>query len=143
MRHKTTVGYELREIHHLIGGFCSRNKKQNMEHLPRMQGWTIGFLYSRQDQDVFQKDVEAEFSISRATATHMLQALEQKEMIRRVPMEKDKRLKKIILTDKAKESHKQVIHNIEQLEKTLVQGFDEKEEEELLRLLKKVHQNLE
>lgn len=143
MKHKDTLGYEFRAINHLIGSRCGCQGRQNMEKLPRMQAWTIGFLYDRQNMELFQKDVEAEFSISRATATHMLQALEQKGMIERVPVERDKRLKKIILTEKAKEGHQAAMRNIEELERNFIQDFSEEEREELLRLLKKVHNNLE
>lgn len=143
MKHKDTLGYEFREINHLIGSRCGCRDRQHGQKLPRMQAWTIGFLYDRQDREMFQKDVEAEFAISRATATHMLQALEQKGMIQRVPVERDKRLKRIVLTDKAIVEHQLVMHNVDELERNFIRGFSEQERGELLRLLRKVHNNLE
>lgn len=71
------------------------------------------------EQDIFQKDIEEEFGIRPSSVTGLLQALEQEGLISRESVSSDGRLKKIVLTDKAKEiqtnivaCHKQVIQQL-------------------------------
>ena len=48
-----------------------------------MNGWIIGYLYDHQDQDTYQRDIEAEFSIARSTVTGIIQVMEKKGFIKR------------------------------------------------------------
>ena len=66
-----------------------------------MQRWTLGFLKDHSDCEVYQKDIEEAFSISRATASNMLGVMERKGLIKRVAVSHDARLKRLVLTDKA------------------------------------------
>lgn len=61
------------------------------------------------EQDIFQKDIEEEFGIRPSSVTGLLQALEQEGMITREPVSSDGRLKKIVLTEKAKEIQTNVV----------------------------------
>ena len=63
------------------------------------------------EQDVYQKDIEEEFGIRASSATGLLQALDLQGLIRREPVSLDGRLKKIILTDKARESQSRIVAN--------------------------------
>ncbi|WP_125588397.1 MarR family winged helix-turn-helix transcriptional regulator [Companilactobacillus jidongensis] len=60
------------------------------------------------EADVFQRDVEHEFNIRRATATSALKLMEERNLIVRVSVKRDARLKKIILTPKAYALAKQI-----------------------------------
>ena len=60
-------------------------------------------------QDIFQKDIEEECGIRPSSVTGLLQALEQEGMIVREPVSSDGRLKKIVLTEKAKEIQANVV----------------------------------
>lgn len=64
-----------------------------------MNLWVVDFLANQED-DVFQKDIENEFFINRATASKMLKLMEKKELVKRVSSKDDARLKKVILTKK-------------------------------------------
>jgi len=94
-------------------------------------------------QDIIQKDLEGWFNIRRSTATEILKRMEQKELIIRIPVEYDKRIKKIILTDKARKICKENYNRILKTEKKLARGFSEEELCILERLLKKVENNIE
>lgn len=60
-------------------------------------------------QDIFQKDIEEEFGIRPSSVTGLLQALEQQGLIARESVSSDGRLKKIVLTEKAKEIQTNVV----------------------------------
>lgn len=60
------------------------------------------------EQDVFQKDIEEEFGVRPSSVTGLLQALERQGFIRRESVSRDARLKKIVLTEKARELQKKI-----------------------------------
>lgn len=57
---------------------------------------------------IFQKDIEIEFNIRRASATSALKLMEKKDLMVRVPMENDARLKRILLTPDARKLSKTI-----------------------------------
>ena len=65
-------------------------KEFNITHT---QFQIIMFLYHNQDRYVFQKDVEKELDISKATASAMIDRLENNNFIKKISSEKDSRYK--------------------------------------------------
>jgi len=59
-------------------------------------------------EDIFQKNIEKEFNIRRASATSALKLMEKNDLIVRVPMVNDARLKRIILTPKSRQVSKKI-----------------------------------
>src|SRR5690606_41099126 len=51
--------------------------------LTSMQGWIIGYLSKHKEQPVFQRDLEKQFNIRRATASGLLQLMERNGLLRR------------------------------------------------------------
>lgn len=60
------------------------------------------------EQDIFQKDIEEEFGVRPSSVTGLLQALERQGFIRRDSVSSDARLKKIVLTEKARKLQKKI-----------------------------------
>ncbi len=105
------------------------------------QGRTLHFLLA-QTEDVFQKDIEEEYSIRPSTATELLKQMEANGLIRREPVAYDNRLKKIVLTDKALMYKQQVVEDLTSLEKTLTKGISEKDMEVFFEVIEKMMDNL-
>lgn len=105
------------------------------------QGRTLHFLLA-QTEDVYQKDIEEEYSIRPSTATELLQQMEKNGLIVRVPDEHDSRLKKIALTDKALTYRSQVVRDLTDLEQTLVAGIPDEDLETFFRVIEKMMENL-
>ncbi len=108
-----------------------------------MQGWIIGYLYDHRQQDVFQRDIQAKFSIRRSTATGTLQLMEKNGLIRRLPVDWDARLKKIELTPKALEMHERVRKGIQAVEKTIASALTQEEWDTFMGLCEKIRRGLE
>ena len=89
-------------------------------------------------RQVFQKDVEEEFNIRRSTATEILKLLEKKQLILKESVESDGRLKKLTLTEKAKEFQNHMCNKIEQIEQELSDRLTKEEHVQLLHLLEKL-----
>ena len=117
-------------------------RKSEVDEVTMMHGWIIRYLYENREQDIFQKDIEEEFNIRRSSATVMLQGLEQRGYIRRTQIEKDARLKKIELTEKARKLQKRVRSEIDRFHEQLEKDLSKEEKEEFLRLLDKIKSNL-
>ena len=52
-------------------------------NLTGMQLFILEYLYQHQQQDVFQRDLEAEFHVRRSTVTGILKGMEKKGLIQR------------------------------------------------------------
>lgn len=72
---------------------------------------------------VFQRDVEQVFSLSRSTATGILQQLEEKGLLRRESVESDARLKSLVPTGRAAQLDAEVRACLRQTEEVLTRGL--------------------
>ena len=105
------------------------------------QGRTLRFLLS-QTEDIYQKDIEEEYSIRPSTATQLLKQMEKNGLIIREPEAYDNRLKKIVVTDKALLYKQHVIEDLTTLEETLIKGISETDLQVFFRVTEKMMDNL-
>ena len=140
---KTRVGLELRSLNNMIRRFFEfSSHKKEIETVTGNNGWIIGFLADNADREIFQRDIEDHFTITRSTASKVLSLMEQKGLIRRMAVSQDARLKKIVLTDKAHDITKIMLDDREKLENTLMKGFTEDEAELLVNYLTRMKENI-
>lgn len=140
---KETVHNELRSLSHLIYRFIENlpNKKQ-IESMTGTNGCIIGYLAENSDHDVFQKDIEKAFGITRSTASKVINLMEQKGLVERQSVSYDARLKKIVMTDKSKSISHLMAEDMTLVESVLTEGFSLDEKEALYSYLKRMKQNL-
>ena len=112
------------------------------QEITDMQGRVIGLLYHNQHHPIYQKDVEAAFSITRGTASKMLTLMEKNGLITRTTVEYDARLKELRLTEKALDFAARVGHGLNEFEKSVTCGMTEREQATLLALLQKLERNI-
>lgn len=105
------------------------------------QGRTLHFLLAQTD-DIFQKDIEEEYSIRPSTATELLKQMEKNNLIVRKPASYDNRLKKIVVTDKALTYKKQVVEDLTKLEETLTRDIPEEKMDIFFEVIEKMMDNL-
>lgn len=111
--------------------------------LTEMQSRVIGFLFLNRNRDIFQKDIEKEFSIRRATVSVLLQSMEVKKLIRRESVPRDARLKKVLLTPKAEEMAAMANRELRRFEEVLREGISEEELKVFFNVTKKIRANIE
>lgn len=117
---RDSIGFQIHSLDNLIDrrrGMMGYGKTD--AQITKMHMWILGFLYMHRETDIFQKDVEAEFSITRSTVTNILQLMEKKGLIRRESVASDARLKKIVLTEKGESTHIQHIAGMNEFEEYL------------------------
>lgn len=126
MENEVRIG---KEVINLANQIKRKIGKESAEYgITSIQGRIIGFLYwEANKRDIFQKDIETEFNIRRSSVTSVLQLMEKNELIKRVSVSEDARLKKIILTEKGVEIQEHVHKFIDKLEKELSAGFTDDE----------------
>lgn len=144
MEKEKMVGFQLRETGNIVNRFIEVNKKMDggeKDDITKVQGWILGHLCENEENDIFQKDIEKIFNISRSTATEILKLLEKKGYIQRVAVPYDARLKKIIVTEKAKKKHQRIVNNIHRTEEKICKGISKEELEVFFAVLEKIKDN--
>ncbi len=138
------IGFEIQTLSNLIKRYFDQSVTE--KHIDKITGLhrrVIGYLYRNQDRDIFQRDLEMEFSIRRSTATVILQLMEKNTLITRQSVDYDKRLKKLQLTPKALEIQALVAKEIDRFEIHLSRGLSEKERAAFFKTMKKIRSNIE
>ena len=138
-----SIGMECRCVSNLVRRKMGETDAIKLsQELTGMHGFVIGYLYNNQHEEVYQKDLEKRFEIRRSTATQMLSLMEKNGLILRQPVEHDARLKKLVLTDKAVQMHKEVVKEIERMEGLLTKGVSQEELANFFAVMDKVKANL-
>ncbi|MBO4452725.1 MAG: MarR family transcriptional regulator [Clostridia bacterium] len=145
MKKEDTVGLRVRELS-LAMKQAMRNRtepcgKGAAGKPTRIHGWVIGYLYDHRGTDVYQRDIEKEFSVSKPTMTAILQRMEKNGMIERRRDANDSRLKKIILTPEALRVHELHGREIESFETAIREGISESDMEVFFAVLEKLTEN--
>ena len=144
MKRERDIGFAVRRLSNLIKRDIERRQTQlGFEPVKGINSWAIAYFFENQDKDIFQKDFENKFSIRRSTASKILKTMEQKGIIKRISVDSDARLKKIVLTDKTIEMHNRITQEIEEREKRLRQGIDSSELDTFFKVLEKLSANME
>lgn len=92
---------------------------------------------------VNQKDIEKKFDIKRSSVTNILQNMERGELLTRSGDAKDARIKKVQLSKKGVEYAIHLKSFIMELEKQVVNGMTEEEQNEFSVLLDRAMENVE
>jgi len=141
----SNIGYKLRWLHNQLHNRAEYQRSQNEYEcgdLTRMQRFTIGYMYRNREHDIYQKDLESEFAISRATASNMLAVMERKGLIKREPVEHDARLKKLVLTEQSMKMYEQIEQDIRETEALLTKDMNEDDIRQIHQYLDIMIQNL-
>lgn len=127
----------------LIKRYIDNNTdRENFDKMTGAHGWVIGFLYHNRDRDIFQRDFEKECNVRPSSATNMLKLMEKKGLIRRVGVDYDARLKKIVLTEKAIKIQETLDEKFAALEEQLSANISEEELKTFFTVLSKIRKNI-
>lgn len=136
------IGHEIRSIQRMIHHRVEKTRTDSGSTLTFVQTRTLTFLLMNQNRDMYQKDVEKELNIRRSTATEILNVLERDGYVQRQMAESDRRLKKLIVTDKAKDLGMRMFEDMQRLEKLLKQNISEADLAIFFRVAAQIKQNL-
>lgn len=138
------VGCELHRLEHMMSkNLEMRVKAEGIDEVTLMHGWIMRFLYENREKEVYQKDLERYFHIGRSTVTNTIQLMEKRGLIRRESVERDARLKKVLLTEKGVQSHEKIEELITELNDGILDGIEEQDVETFIRVLHIIRENVE
>ena len=112
-----SIGIEIKTLSNLIKR--SLMNKIKIDVVTSGHGFFLDYLFANRNKDIFQKDLEKEFSIRRCTATGILNRMEKNGLIKRIPCDSDQRQKKIILSNEGLTFHKKSSKKIDDFERKL------------------------
>lgn len=95
-------------------------------------------LYNSPNATVRQTDIEAKFSMTNPTVTGLVQKLEAKDLVTRIPHPDDKRSKVLVLTDRAISMRDELLTLAESFEKQMTANLTLEEYKQLELLLTKM-----
>lgn len=144
---KRGIGVRLRLLNNAVRRYIDRyaDGKKALDTLSCSNGWIIGYICEMKEcgKDVFQRDFENNFGITRSTASKVLGLMEKKGLVKRVSVSHDARLKKIVPTERSLEIGRIIKEDNERMELLLKKDFSPKELEQLYGYLERMQTNLE
>lgn len=139
-----SIGNKLKAINHIMQRKMFQTAADaGIDRVTIMHGWIIGYLYCHQEIDVYQRDIESNFAISRSTVTNILKLMEKKGYIIRQSVDTDARLKKIVLTEKGKLINSKIEKAIEENENRFNSVLTSDERQQFIYLVRKLRHGLE
>ena len=142
MKVSKNIGQSLRCLQRMIHQKMEMFKQESQDDLTFVQAHTLHYLYDHQKEDVYQKDVEKVLNVRRSTATEILNVLERDGYIQRRSIDADRRLKKLVLTEKAIHLHESMIQNIDRMEKLLRKNISNEELELFFKVIEKMQESV-
>ena len=114
---------------------------KRLDNISGTNGFIIVFIY-KSKEDVYQKDIEKEFGITRSTASNIISLMEKKNLIIREKVDDDARLKKLSLTEEAKNYARDVLNDLKLFEDKITKDIKEEDLDTFISVLEKIENNL-
>lgn len=138
------AGKEVRSLSNLIMRFISTKlNKEYVETATGANAWILQYIKCHEGQDVYQRDLEKEFCITRSTASKVVILMEKKGFLSREGVESDGRLKKLVLTEKGNNIINLMAEDRETVEKTLIKGFSDEEIQQFCSFIARMKENVQ
>ena len=137
------VGHQVHRIDRSISKLLEmRVKEEGLDEIALMHGWILRYLYEHQDKEIYQKDIEENFCVTRSTVSKVLKGMESKGLLRRESVSSDARLKRLVLTEEGREINANAAVERIELENRIRNGLSDEEFHTLMHLLKRVADNM-
>jgi len=141
---KKQIGFQIRTANNLFMRSLDNytNDKYGDDAPAIAHGWVLDYLAHNQDKDIYQKDIEKEFGLTKSSVSCMLKILEERQCIKRQSVQEDARLKKIIILPKGETIYKQGRENLRIFEEKMAENISEEDKEVFLRVLNQFKENI-
>ena len=136
--------YQIKDLEKNIIMYITKNKIECNEFpLPTpTQIRIVDYILKHDKNSIYQKDLEKNLNLTRATLSGVLKTMEKNGIINRVVNNHDARSKKIILSDKASKKFKEGRKRLEKTESILTNNISNEEIEMFKNILIKMKANI-
>lgn len=132
---------------HKVNNQIKRNlDKVSAKHgITAMQACFLKYIYDKTNEgcDVFQKDFEQFLDLRRSSISEMVTIMEKRKYLKRVAIDSDKRMKKLVLTEEGEKVHLAVHANMVAYKERLLENFSDQEIDWLYSFLDKIAEKME
>lgn len=132
---------EIKDVNILIGKTIAKSHDIN-EYLNHTQIQILMYLVKHSDEEICQKDLEAETHLKKASITGTLDSLEEKGMIVRKQSKDDKRKNVIVLSEKASNTKNEILEIFKSVNKQIKQNITDEELNQFYNVIDKIKNNL-
>ena len=140
---KAPLGREIHSLSNLIMRYVENTSaKKQIESITGTNSWIIKYIDDHKDTDIFQRDLERKFGITRSTASKVINLMVEKGLILRESVSYDARLKKLVLTPKAQKIAQRITQDVQEIDAAISRGFSEEELKLLHQYIKRIKQNV-
>ena len=139
------LGMELRTLSNLIRRYFEQySHKKSIDAITGPNSWIIGYIGEKTEagKEVYQRDLETRFGITRSTASKVVNLMVQKGMVKRLSVAHDARLKRLVLTEKSQEIKRLMDEDHVRFESALRKGFTDEELRQLFDYFDRMKNNL-
>lgn len=137
------VGLVLRSINNiLMRATIKQAKNRGIDGCTIMHGWILSYLIEHKNTDIYQRDIEKKFLITRSAVTATVKNMEKKGYIKRLECEHDARLKKLVITPTGEEIHNRMVENFIEVDKKLIKGIDMNDYQTFIKVCNQIKNNL-
>jgi DNA-binding MarR family transcriptional regulator len=137
------IGIELRSLSNVIMRYIEqRARARSCDLLTGSNGWILGYLLKNADRDVYQRELEEEFSITRSTASKVVNLMEKKGFVERQTAEHDARMRRLALTQKAEVLAHEMRCESDHLSRILTRDFTPEEIKNLYDYVERMKKNM-
>lgn len=133
----------MQTVHNMVNRYLAATLPEQAKGLSGSNIDIIIYLDHHQDDEIFPQDIERHFGIARSTSSRVLGLMEKKGLITRESVSRDARLKRIVLTEKAKAAAEALHDGARAMENQLLQGLSDDEIRQLMTTLDAMQRNLE
>lgn len=107
-----------------------------------LQGKILKYIVENEGKEIYQKNLEERFNVSKATISEVLQTMENNKLIERIQNSQDARLKQIILTETSRKRFNEMEKSFRILNQELEKGLSEEEKQQFIATLNKMKNNI-
>ncbi len=137
------LGHEIHVLSNLICRQIDNSPiKMKIEDATGNNTWIISYIAQKGDTDVFQKDLEKQFGITRSTASKVVSLMVRKGLIERQSVPEDARMKKLVLTERSREILVRMEAEFHAVEDALAAGFTDQEMEQIYDYVFRMQENM-
>jgi DNA-binding MarR family transcriptional regulator len=140
---KKHLGAETKLASHAIRSYIDKVLAEKLkEKLTGVEGMTMGYFFRHQDMVLTARLVMDRFHITKATASQTLNGLEKKGLISMKPLPGDKRVKRIVLTEKGEAVQAEFKVIFAEINGQIEKGISEADKETFRSVLHKMMDNV-
>ena len=140
---KKNIYCQLKDLEISIVRMLFNESKEKLRPPTITQARIMEFILKNKNNNIYQKDLEKELNLRRATVSEVLTTMEKKKIIKRVQNPHDARSKQIILQEKNLEKQQEIKNKLIDLENILIKDISKEELLTFSLVLQKMKKNIE